>query len=270
MLRYLEHEKVAVRFLSLYLLGVVLFFASWTSSYLFLPEGILSIIELHCNPNPSGLAVLCAILWPAMLYLYYFLLAFTLLAAVSVIYQGWRNGITPMPSSRRAALLMVRCAAEETARLDSEPRTGQAAAAGRPIYIIETGSGWGGVAIALARKIPTAQIVGFENSPLPYLFSALRARLHGCGRVRFRFGDYRKADLGKADVIVAYLFPKGMRDLAQLIQTGSTKREPPTLISNSFALPGSQPDRNLQSGDASLSPIYVYRSPYIFIETTPS
>lgn len=41
MLRYLEHKKVAVRFLSLYLLGLALFFASWNLSYLFLPEGIL-------------------------------------------------------------------------------------------------------------------------------------------------------------------------------------------------------------------------------------
>lgn len=41
MLRYLEHKKVTVRFLSLYLLGLALFFASWTLSYLFLPEGII-------------------------------------------------------------------------------------------------------------------------------------------------------------------------------------------------------------------------------------
>ncbi len=41
MLCYLEHEKVVVRFLSLYLLGLALFFVSWTLSYLFLPEGLI-------------------------------------------------------------------------------------------------------------------------------------------------------------------------------------------------------------------------------------
>lgn len=206
-----------------------------------------------------------------MLYFYYSLLAFTLLTAVSVIYHGWRNGITPMPSSRRAAVLMVRCAAEEVARLNSEHRPGQAVAVARkPIYIIEAGSGWGGVAIALARRIPEAQVVGYENSPLPFLFSACRARLNGCSRVRFRFGDYRKADLSHADIIVAYLFPKGMCDLAQLIESESTKRKPPTIISNTFALPGLQPNRKVQSGDTSLSPVYVYRSPDVFIETTHS
>ncbi|MFW6361788.1 MAG: hypothetical protein ACOC2R_08565 [Spirochaetota bacterium] len=41
MLRYIEHEKVIVRFVSLYLLGLVLFFAGWTLSYLVLPEGLI-------------------------------------------------------------------------------------------------------------------------------------------------------------------------------------------------------------------------------------
>ncbi|MFO7731521.1 MAG: hypothetical protein R6V86_12250 [Spirochaetia bacterium] len=41
MIRYLEHEKVVVRFFSLYLLGLALFFVSWTLSYLFLPEGLI-------------------------------------------------------------------------------------------------------------------------------------------------------------------------------------------------------------------------------------
>jgi len=171
-----------------------------------------------------------------------------------------------MPSSRRAAVLMVRCAAEEAARLDSEPRPDQATAAvGKPTYIIEAGSGWGGLAIAVARRIPKAQVEGYENSPLPFLFSALRARLSGCGRVRFRFGDYRKADLRHADIIVAYLFPKGMCDLAQLLAPARAKDTPVTLISNTFALPGLKPDRLLQSGDTSLSPVYVYRSADVFM-----
>src|SRR6056297_2319608 len=41
MLHYIEHEKVIVRFVSLYLLGLVLFFAGWTLSYLVLPEGLI-------------------------------------------------------------------------------------------------------------------------------------------------------------------------------------------------------------------------------------
>ena len=59
MLRYIEHEKIAVRFLSLYLLGLALFFASWTLSYLFLPEGIirgmLLFTKLAGDETASGL-----------------------------------------------------------------------------------------------------------------------------------------------------------------------------------------------------------------------
>ncbi len=248
-----------------------------------------------------------------MLYLYYFLLTLTLLAAVSMIYHSLRNGITPMPSSRRAAELMVKCAAEEAALIVAGAQhrsaagagtatakgtattaaktaaaaaaasttaaataatskataaaTAATAAAGKKVRIIEAGSGWGGLAIALARRIPGAQVVGYENSPLPFLCSALRARITGCPWVQFRFSDYRKIDLAEADIIVAYLFPQGMSDLARLLTSASAKSRPPTLISNTFALPGIQPKRRLQSGDASLSTVYVYRSAGGMIKT---
>lgn len=37
----LGSESIIIRFVSLYLIGLVLFFASWTIAYLFLPEGLL-------------------------------------------------------------------------------------------------------------------------------------------------------------------------------------------------------------------------------------
>jgi len=39
--RLLGHKKVIIRFLSLYSIGLVLFFISWTISYYLLPEGML-------------------------------------------------------------------------------------------------------------------------------------------------------------------------------------------------------------------------------------
>lgn len=39
-MRLLGDEKVVVRFTSLYIIGLILFFLSWTLSYFFLPEGI--------------------------------------------------------------------------------------------------------------------------------------------------------------------------------------------------------------------------------------
>lgn len=218
-----------------------------------------------------------------MCYLY-LLLAVTLLAAVSIIYHGWRNGITPMPSSLKAADIMVNTAAEEAARLVSGKASGSGRGpgwAGQELLIIETGSGWGGIALAIARRIPNARIVGYENSPIPFLFSVLRARItganipgahtsignfRGCRNVEFRLQDYRQADLNSSDIIVSYLFPRGMQDLARLIESenrggGADKkrRRGPVIISNTFALPGREPDRRIQSGDAALSEVHVYR-----------
>ena len=45
-MKYLGHEKVIVRFISLYLLGLTMFFAAWTFSYLLLPEGMLGGIGI--------------------------------------------------------------------------------------------------------------------------------------------------------------------------------------------------------------------------------
>lgn len=39
---FLGSERVIVRFLSLYAMGLVLFFAAWTVSYWVLPEGLMS------------------------------------------------------------------------------------------------------------------------------------------------------------------------------------------------------------------------------------
>ncbi|WP_157209607.1 hypothetical protein [Methanosalsum zhilinae] len=42
MKRFLGHQHLLVRFISLYALGLILFFTSWTTSYYLLPEGLLS------------------------------------------------------------------------------------------------------------------------------------------------------------------------------------------------------------------------------------
>ncbi len=41
MKKFLGNEKIIIRFISLYVLGLILFFISWTIAYLILPEGFL-------------------------------------------------------------------------------------------------------------------------------------------------------------------------------------------------------------------------------------
>ena len=190
----------------------------------------------------------------------YLLLGITLLAATSLIYSGWRNGITPMPSSYKAKDSLVK-AAEAELRMRGT----------NPAVVVEAGSGWGGVALSLAARLPQARILGYENSPFPYLISRLRAKLAGYSNLNLYFDDYRRVNLAAADILVCYLFPRGMQDIDRLIAQpavvphGRTnnavqlEQTDPVIISNTFTLPDRSPDRLIQSGDTSLSIIYVYR-----------
>lgn len=204
----------------------------------------------------------------------YLLLLLTVFASASLIFYSIKTGISPMPSSHRAA---------ETVIAETE-REAERILAGRPphhrngfrtggILIVEAGSGWGGLALALARRLPACRVAGYELSPLPFLLSRLRARVLGLTNIEFSRADFRKADIPAADIVVCYLYPEGMREIAQLTRPGRSRTgEPllsaappdgdsrhPVIISNTFSLPGQRPDRSIQSGDASLAIVYVYR-----------
>lgn len=82
----------------------------------------------------------------------------------------------------------------------------------RPIAFIDIGSGLGGLVLDLARRRPDARVTGIELAPLPWLASALRARLQG-SRARFIRGDYERLDFGQYDAVFAYLSPAAMTAL---------------------------------------------------------
>jgi len=93
------------------------------------------------------------------------LLALVAAAALAVILWALGNGVPPMPSSRRVRVALT--ALLEKLCLPQHPT------------VVDLGSGWGGVSLAVSRAMPSA--TGYENSPAPYLF-ALAAR----GRVPHR------------------------------------------------------------------------------------
>jgi len=82
--------------------------------------------------------------------------------------------------------------------------------AGAVVY--ELGSGWGSLAIALARAFPGARIRGIEMSPLPYWVSRLRAR--GLPNVALYQGNFYDHDLSDAQAVTCYLMIKPMPKLA--------------------------------------------------------
>jgi hypothetical protein len=163
--------------------------------------------------------------------------ACALLAMASILIGVLRCGISPMPSSPLASNAVL--------SLAQPLKEG-------PIY--ELGSGWGGLAIRLARANPERMVTGYELSMIPYLFSVLAGRWSGLKNIEFRRQDFLRQDLSDAAMVVCYLFPGGMAQLADKLEGQSM-----ILVSNTFALPGTEPDQVLKIGDRHRTRIYQYR-----------
>ncbi|MES2152239.1 MAG: class I SAM-dependent methyltransferase [Pseudomonadota bacterium] len=82
----------------------------------------------------------------------------------------------------------------------------------RALRVIDIGSGLGGFALYLARRLPLARIEGIELAPLPWLVASLRARF-SASRARFVLGDYERLDFAHYDAVFAYLSPAAMSAL---------------------------------------------------------
>lgn len=113
---------------------------------------------------------------------------------------------------------------------------------GRPLRIADIGSGFGGLVLDLAARRPDCAVVGIELAPLPWLVSALRAKVGG-GAACFVRGDYERLDLGGFDVVFAYLSPAAMPALwakakAEMLP-GSL------LLSYEFGIPGVPADMDI-------------------------
>jgi hypothetical protein len=176
----------------------------------------------------------------------YVLLGIVFLAMLSIVYVSLRNGISPMPSSAKVRSTV----ASEVNRLS---RTGA---------IVEAGSGWGTLALHLAKQCPGWKIIGIENSPVPLWISRFflqwTAAVNGNSRESISFikANIYTYPFGADDVIVCYLYPGAMKQLSEM----AINRLPPgmRMISVCFALPGWKPERIVTCGDLYRTKVYVY------------
>jgi trans-aconitate methyltransferase len=131
----------------------------------------------------------------------YVLVCGTLLIGASLLISFAITGIPSLPSSKPAAQAVISLLREVEVPDDA--------------VIYELGSGWGSLAIELARAFPHAQVRGIEISPFPYLVSRLRALRHA--NARFEWGNFDRCDLSDADAITCYLMPEKMARVAELL-----------------------------------------------------
>jgi len=80
--------------------------------------------------------------------------------------------------------------------------------------ILDLGSGWGGILIALSKIFPNSKITGYELSPWPYLISRMRIFSSRKNVNVFRENFFDK-DISSADIIFCYLSPYHMDKLKE-------------------------------------------------------
>ncbi|MEE2755230.1 MAG: class I SAM-dependent methyltransferase [Myxococcota bacterium] len=162
-----------------------------------------------------------------------------LFAAFSIVWFTLKTGISPMPSSARVIRKVCSLSTELS-----------------PESIYELGSGWGGLAMALAKKNSTSTVTGYELSTLPWLVSKVRNRLYGAENLTLIRKDFMAANLTDADLIICYLYPEAMTKLAHHLKTQLTGEI--KVITHTFRLPGFQPKTTETLADLYRTPIYLY------------
>jgi SAM-dependent methyltransferase len=99
--------------------------------------------------------------------------------------------------------------------------------------------------------------IGYEINLLPWVLARLR-QLRWGGQLRVLCRDFRKADLGGADLVFCYLFPDILVPLAE--KARRELRAGAVLVSCNFPLPDWEPERVLMTDNPGApDPIYLYR-----------
>lgn len=156
-----------------------------------------------------------------------------------VMVDSIRLGITPTPSSP--------CSRKKILELIDPETEGK---------IYELGSGWGGLALKIAKKCPKSQVFAYDNALIPWLFSKGVEKFYPLPNLIFSRENFIKVSLNEAQVIICYLYPAIM---VQLKKKFIEELKPGTLIiSHTFAIPNWSPTDVYSLNDLYKTPIYVY------------
>ncbi|CDR34380.1 class I SAM-dependent methyltransferase [Criblamydia sequanensis] len=174
-----------------------------------------------------------------IIILFFISFFFILWVWVSVVFWSLRNGISPMPTSDKAKNKALALMSNETQGI-----------------VYDLGSGWGGMAIQIAKKLPHCQIIGFETSPVPFYTSLLWNKMERLANLKFVKKDFFHVNLSDASIVYCYLYPRAMQDLKAKFEE---ELKPGTIvISNTFSVPGWDPVQCLQLNDMYHTRIYAY------------
>ena len=123
--------------------------------------------------------------------------------------------------------------------------------------IYELGSGTGSLSCAISRQMTSATVIAYENSPIPYAFSVIRAKLTRCQNLILKRESFDQLDITPAELIICYLSTEIMVNLSSKFK--KELRSGSFIISHTFALPKWTPEKIIYVNDFYRTPIYLYR-----------
>lgn len=120
---------------------------------------------------------------------------------------------------------------------------------------IDLGCGDGHLLRRLADARPECRFTGVEHAPATWLL----AKLMNLGRpnVNIRYGDFWQQNLGRYDVVYAFLSPAPMQSLAD--KARAEMQEGKLLISNSFPLPNQETEALIEVDDRRQTRLFCYK-----------
>lgn len=126
----------------------------------------------------------------------------------------------------------------------------------KDLSLIDLGCGCGGLLAHLSKIRPNGNFFGVETAPIPFLLSKLRT-LTMKSNCSVQWGDFWKHDLAPYDIVYAYLSPAPM----ELLWHKACREMHPgsVFISNSFAIPGVEPEKSIKLNDLTGSVLYMWR-----------
>jgi hypothetical protein len=176
----------------------------------------------------------------AILYLQIIVLVTVIFVTLSIVAFSVFNGISPMPSSRKALAAVLQLIKE----------TGSSGS------IVDLGSGWGTLCFAVAYAFPDREVRGYENSPVPYMYCLLINVLLRRKNLRFSCRNFREAPLHENGLVLCFLYPGAMKNLKPKFE--QELRHGAVVISNTFAVPLWKPQRVVELNDMYRTKIYLY------------
>jgi len=122
--------------------------------------------------------------------------------------------------------------------------------------IYELGAGWGGLALALARRYRSHAVVGFEVSLIPWAVARLRLAMFGPANLSLHRRNFMTELLSDATLVTCYLPPEAALGLREKLE--AELRPGALVITNSFAIRPWRPLDEVIAPDIYASKVYLY------------